>query len=1000
MFLFFETSTGYALFEVELVKIREISEVWKYFQNYEDASSIVKLKAFKPFLSASEALVAATNLLENKLDPNLKNFLEKNMISSSDELAVSDPKFGELLKHEMHIECINNDLVVELFRGIRTHLDRLLTRADVEEVGGTSAPLSADQVDPIVIQTLGLLDDLDKEMDISILRIREFYGCHFPEMTMIITEPLCYARCILRMGMRNECKSHDFFDILGDSMIEEDLKKTAEISRGTEISQIDLQNIQLLCEQLISLSDHRIQLFDYLKNRMAIIAPNLTMKVGELEGARLIARAGSLLNLSKLPASTLQILGAEKALFRALKAKHTNPKYREIYDATLTNTAKHKGKISRVLAARTALAIRVDALGDTARSTFPIENRSQVEENFEQSEGSDMTPSRDLSLSSSSTTSSPLTTSAVIDQWNCFCLFAKEGYFLHNMREYDPKSESISFASLVKRPFQITNPREAHLEALVQLESSCWESHLQIDQQEILDRLKSSPQNIWIALMDDTVVGVIYTQRVASIDSFRNCFTFSNHRSFQSPKGSILQLITVAANKFVKDLQIGQHLRDFMLLQCQVDPNLIGVAAVTRCSSYQPNTLHSYPSYVSNIIDPTLRFHCSSGAEIIQIIKDYRPADTSNNGNGVLIYYSKESIKRGGGGGGGAQLVPQDQKRKLTLEELHKFVEHIVTKNIPFDNFVDRPFMTIGLDSLQMQELASQLKVYAQGKPISSTLLFDRPTPRDILKYFEVDKIPNFISNKTFESSSRVEHCEYAIVGMSCRLPGNGNSPESYYQMLNNGQCAIQPLPLESWGWKLDVDSASKVYSGGILDGSVAESFDESFFGINSAEVELMDPHHRILLEVCYEALDQAHLEISQRGCTGVYVGLCNTQWNSILMADQTQSQSADPLDPIGPYASMGGSSAAAANRISFHLNLTGPSMVIDTACSSSLVAIDQACGALERGDCDTAIVAAADLILCPYTIEVRVLYFQLTQSSLDPRSIENACSRRFMQSV
>ncbi len=103
--------------------------------------------------------------------------------------------------------------------------------------------------------------------------------------------------------------------------MEETLKRTAETSMGTEISDFDLLNITALCDQVISLSEYRLQLFEYLKNRMAAIAPNLTVMVGELVGARLIAHAGSLLNLAKHPASTIQILGAEKALFRALKTK-------------------------------------------------------------------------------------------------------------------------------------------------------------------------------------------------------------------------------------------------------------------------------------------------------------------------------------------------------------------------------------------------------------------------------------------------------------------------------------------------------------------------------------------------------------------------------------------------------------------------------------------------------------------------------------------------------
>jgi nucleolar protein 58 len=98
--------------------------------------------------------------------------------------------------------------------------------------------------------------------------------------------------------------------------IEAEIKKTSEISMGTEISEEDILNIQYLCTQITTISDYRSQLYEYLRNRMNAIAPNLTILVGELVGARLIAHAGSLINLAKYPSSTVQILGAEKALFR------------------------------------------------------------------------------------------------------------------------------------------------------------------------------------------------------------------------------------------------------------------------------------------------------------------------------------------------------------------------------------------------------------------------------------------------------------------------------------------------------------------------------------------------------------------------------------------------------------------------------------------------------------------------------------------------------------
>jgi nucleolar protein 58 len=157
------------------------------------------------------------------------------------------------------------------------------------------------------------------------------------------------------------------------------LQTAAEVSMGTEISQSDLDNILLLVDQIISLTEYRTQLYNYLGSRMRAIAPNLTTMVGELVGARLIAHAGNLVNLAKQPASTIQILGAEKALFRALKTKHDTPKYGLIFHASLVGQAslKNKGKIARTLAAKSALALRYDALiGVTTRSD---DNSADVE---------------------------------------------------------------------------------------------------------------------------------------------------------------------------------------------------------------------------------------------------------------------------------------------------------------------------------------------------------------------------------------------------------------------------------------------------------------------------------------------------------------------------------------------------------------------------------------------------------------------------------------------
>ena len=131
-------------------------------------------------------------------------------------------------------------------------------------------------------------------------------------------------------GFRTNAASTSLAAILPEDL-EATLKVAAEISMGTEISDSDIAHIHSLCDQVISITAYRSQLAEYLRNRMNAIAPNLTALVGELVGARLISHAGSLLSLAKHPASTVQILGAEKALFRALKTKHDTPKYGLIY---------------------------------------------------------------------------------------------------------------------------------------------------------------------------------------------------------------------------------------------------------------------------------------------------------------------------------------------------------------------------------------------------------------------------------------------------------------------------------------------------------------------------------------------------------------------------------------------------------------------------------------------------------------------------------------------
>uniref|UniRef100_A0A3B1KI76 Nucleolar protein 58 n=1 Tax=Astyanax mexicanus TaxID=7994 RepID=A0A3B1KI76_ASTMX len=400
MLVLFETAAGYAIFKVlDEQKLQQVDNLWKEFETPEKANKVVKLKYFEKFQDTTEALAAATALVEGKLGKSLKKVLKKVVAKDAHEqLAITDAKLGGVIKEKLNLSCVHSPAVAELMRGIRNQMEGLITGLPPREISAMSLGLahslsryklkfSPDKVDTMIVQAISLLDDLDKELNNYIMRCREWYGWHFPELGKIITDNLAYCKTVRKIGDRTNVAITDLSDVLPEET-EAEVKLAVEISMGTEVSEEDITNIMHLCDQVIEISEYRTQLYDYLKNRMMAIAPNLTVMVGELVGARLISHAGSLLNLAKHPASTVQILGAEKALFRALKTRRDTPKYGLIYHASLVGqtTAKNKGKISRTLAAKTALAIRYDALGEDTNAEMGLENRAKLEVRLRQLE--------------------------------------------------------------------------------------------------------------------------------------------------------------------------------------------------------------------------------------------------------------------------------------------------------------------------------------------------------------------------------------------------------------------------------------------------------------------------------------------------------------------------------------------------------------------------------------------------------------------------------------
>ncbi|KEF61448.1 nucleolar protein 58 [Exophiala aquamarina CBS 119918] len=373
-----ETSAGYALLKAKDKKLLKRDDLASDLAGVENVTSLLRLKEFQKFDSAAAALEEAAAIVEGKVTPKLASLLDTLKDEKKISLAVADPKLGNAIGKlpGLDIKAVADSTTADLYRAIREHLPSLIPGLLPDDVKTMSLGLShslarhklkfsPDKIDVMIVQAIGLLDDLDKELNTYAMRVKEWYGWHFPEMAKILNDNLAYAKVVLKMGMRTNWESSDLAEILPEE-IEAAVKAAADRSMGTEITDEDLENIQSLAEQVVQFTEYRTQLASYLSARMTAIAPNLTALVGDLVGARLIAHAGSLMNLSKSPASTIQILGAEKALFRALKTKHDTPKYGLLYHASLIGQAsgKNKGKMARVLAAKAALGLRVDALQD------------------------------------------------------------------------------------------------------------------------------------------------------------------------------------------------------------------------------------------------------------------------------------------------------------------------------------------------------------------------------------------------------------------------------------------------------------------------------------------------------------------------------------------------------------------------------------------------------------------------------------------------------------
>jgi phthiocerol/phenolphthiocerol synthesis type-I polyketide synthase C len=267
---------------------------------------------------------------------------------------------------------------------------------------------------------------------------------------------------------------------------------------------------------------------------------------------------------------------------------------------------------------------------------------------------------------------------------------------------------------------------------------------------------------------------------------------------------------------------------------------------------------------------------------------------------------------------------------------------------------ITAPFATQGLDSLKLVALASELSVWI-GSPVNPVELFDHPTIVSLARHLanEVDQ-SNALIGASIRSNGPIRE-PVSVIGMACRFPGCGSLAE-FRDLLFSGRSAISPLPKGRWP-----SSATEVEGGFLPD---VDMFDPLFFGITPREADAMDPQQRLLLMTVWHALEDAGIPPDSLAGTqtGVFVGISTHDYADAQIAQGVK---------MDAYAGTGNALSIAANRISYLLDLHGPSYAIDTACSSSLAAIHQARMSLQSGECDLAIVGGVNLMLHPDITEV-----------------------------
>ena len=305
--------------------------------------------------SAVFAAIAECEKLGVKSIEVFNSALKESFSAKGLEASIIDPPKAASLS-EKKLEILLSSEIFKSEIEAREFLRNFAIETSKERIRELSA-----QPDLQVMEGVQGLDEFDKALNVVTARLKEWYGLHFPELAGLVDDPIGYAK-IASAGTRDKIDEDILSGLNFTPKKVEAMMVTAQASKGGSMSKEDAAMVALLAEMTMSLSTSKDRLQRYVESSMRRLAPNVSAVAGETIGARLIAKAGGLARLARFPSSTIQVLGAEKALFRALKTGSRPPKHGILFQHEQVHGAPkwQRGKIARSLASKIAIASRVD----------------------------------------------------------------------------------------------------------------------------------------------------------------------------------------------------------------------------------------------------------------------------------------------------------------------------------------------------------------------------------------------------------------------------------------------------------------------------------------------------------------------------------------------------------------------------------------------------------------------------------------------------------------